>query len=87
MNQTNQPRPPSPPGARAARASLVGGLLSKLNLRFPGLFALLLALTIADFFLPDPIPFLDEIVLALLTAIFGLWKGRRSPPPPAPPGA
>ncbi len=92
MNQTNQPRPPFPPGGRAARASLLGRLLAKLNLRFPGLFALLLVLTVADFFVPDPIPFLDEIVLALLTALFALWKDRRAPapgppPPPLRPGA
>lgn len=92
MNQTNQPRPPFPPGGRAVRASLLGRLLAKLNLRFPGLFALLLVLTVADFFVPDPIPFLDEIVLALLTALFALWKDRRTaapapPPPPLRPGA
>lgn len=92
MNQTNQTRPPIPPGARAVRASLIGRLLAKLNLRFPGLFALLLVLTVADLLVPDPIPFLDEIVLALLTALFGLWKDRRRPapsppPPPLRPGA
>lgn len=85
MNQTNPPRPPIPPGGPALRASLIGRLLAKMNLRFPGLFALLLALTVADFLLPDPIPFLDEIVLALLTAIFALWKDRRSPAETAPP--
>lgn len=84
MNQTNQPRPPVPPGSRAVRASLFGRLLAKMNLRFPGLFALLLVLTVADFLVPDPIPFLDEIVLALLTALFALWKDRRAAAPPAP---
>jgi hypothetical protein len=34
--------------------------------------------------IPDIIPFADEIVLAVLTAIFGLWKDRREPKP-APP--
>ena len=77
-------------------------LLGRLNLRFPGLFLLLLLVTAADFVVPDVIPFADEIVLALLTALFGLWKSkrrdrrepaggppaRREPEPPAllPPG-
>ena len=74
-----------------ARVNLIGRLLARLNLRFPGLFALLAAVLVADLVVPDPIPFLDEIVLALLTALFGLWKSRRPPvmppqPPPAPRG-
>lgn len=67
------------------RGAMVGGLLARLNLRFPGLFALLLVVTIADVFVPDFIPFVDEIVLALLTALFGLWKARRPDPPAATP--
>ena len=77
-----------------ARVNLIGRLLARLNLRFPGLFALLVVVLAADLVIPDPIPFVDEIVLALLTALFGLWKGRRppvmppttAPPPPAPRG-
>lgn len=77
--------------ATPARVNLIGRLLARLNLRFPGLFALLAAVLVADLVVPDPIPFADEIVLALLTAIFGLWKSRRPPvmppqPPPAGPG-
>ncbi len=49
-----------------------------MNLRFPGLFALLAAVTVVDVFIPDFIPFLDEIVLAILTMIFALWKERRA---------
>lgn len=71
------------------RSSLVGGALARLNLRFPGIFALLLVVTVADILIPDFVPFVDEIVLALLTALFGLWRNRRaapgSPPPEAPP--
>jgi len=33
--------------------------------------------TLADFVIPDAIPFVDEIFLAVLTAIFGLWRERR----------
>jgi hypothetical protein len=52
-------------------------LLLRLNLRFPALFLLLFALTLLDLLVPDVLPFLDEIVLALLTTILGLWKDRR----------
>jgi hypothetical protein len=37
--------------------------------------------TVADLLIPDVLPFVDEIVLALLTAIFGLWRERREPTP------
>ena len=36
----------------------------------------------ADLVVPDILPFVDEIFLALLTAIFGLWKDRRTPAAP-----
>jgi hypothetical protein len=54
-------------------------LLGRLGLRFPTLFVVLLAVTLADLVVPDVVPFVDEIVLALLTAIFGLWRDRRAP--------
>jgi hypothetical protein len=53
-------------------------VLRALHLRFPALFVILFVLTVADWIVPDPLPFLDEIVLAVLTAIFGLWKDRRA---------
>ena len=57
---------------------MIGRLLCRLHLRFPGLFVLLLIVTVADLLIPDVLPLVDEIVLALLTAIFGLWKDRRA---------
>ena len=57
-------------------------LLARLNLRFPMLFLLLAAVTATDLVVPDLLPFVDEIFLALLTAIFGLWKDRRTPAAP-----
>ena len=48
------------------------------RLRFPWLFALTAALLALDLLLPDPFPVLDELVLALLTLLFGAW--RRRPP-------
>jgi hypothetical protein len=46
-------------------------------LQFRTAFFLLLAITIADFLVPDVIPFVDEVVLALVTMILGLWRDRR----------
>ena len=57
---------------------MIARLLRRLNLRFPGLFVVLLIVTVADVLIPDVLPFVDEIVLVLLTAIFGLWKDRRT---------
>lgn len=61
--------------------SLIGRLLARLNLRFPALFLLFAGLTVADLLIPDLIPFADEIGLALLTLLFGLWKDRKKSPP------
>jgi hypothetical protein len=66
---------------QGARQGLIERLVGRFNLRFPTLFVLLAALTAADMIVPDCIPFVDEIGLALLTLIFGLWRQRREPPP------
>ncbi len=60
---------------------LIAALLGRLNLRFPTLFIILLTVTVADVLIPDPLPFVDEIVLAVLTALFGLWRKRREDAP------
>ena len=65
---------------------MAGGLASvfrRLGLRFPTLFVILLTVTLADLVVPDMIPFVDEIVLAALTALFGLWRERRAPVGPS----
>ena len=59
-------------------------ILAKYNFRFPTLFAIFAALTLFDIVVPDVIPFVDEIGLALLTMIFGMWR-RRGTPSPQPP--
>lgn len=58
--------------------SLIGRLLNRLNLRFPTLFLVLGILTLLDVLVPDFVPFIDEIGLALLTLLFGMWKNRRT---------
>jgi hypothetical protein len=59
----------------------VAAVLQRLNLRFPALFVLFALATAVDLVVPDVIPFIDEIGLALLTLLFGLWRERRPRPP------
>ncbi len=49
------------------------------RLRFPALFAVTAVLFILDFFIPDAIPFVDEILLGLGAALLGSWKKRKEP--------
>lgn len=49
------------------------------RLRFPTLFKLTLGLMLLSWLLPDPIPFIDEIVTALATLMLASWR-RRDPP-------
>lgn len=46
------------------------------RLRFPHLLLVSGLFFVADVFLPDGMPFLDEIVLALLTLLFASWKAQ-----------
>ncbi len=71
MSETGQTTDPE------RRRGLIASVLQKLNLRFPGLFVVLAAVLLIDLLVPDFIPWLDEIVLALLTAIFGLWREKK----------
>jgi len=52
------------------------------RLRFPALFGITTVLFILDFFIPDVIPFVDEILLGLGAALLGNWKKRKDPNPP-----
>ena len=61
----------------STRASVASRLLKRLNLRFPTLVLILGLLTLIDLIIPDFIPFIDEIGLALLTVLFGMWKNRK----------
>ena len=72
------------PSITLQRTSIAARLLRRFNLRFPGLFLILGLLTVADLLIPDFIPYADEIGLALLTLLLGMWKDRRTPAPPAP---
>ncbi len=66
-----------------APSTLLGRVLGPFlgRLRFPWLFLVLAGLLLVDLVTPDPIPLLDELVLAVLTLLAGSWK---SPQPPTP---
>lgn len=50
------------------------------SLRFPRLFLLTFGLFILDLFIPDLVPFVDEILLGLLALILGRLRGGRVAP-------
>lgn len=55
------------------------------RLRYPQLFGLLATLFVVDLVIPDLVPFVDELMLGLLTALVGSLRERRKPGPgPAP---
>ena len=51
------------------------------RLRFPTLFLVALTLFAIDMVVPDPIPFVDEILLGLSTLLFASWRRRHDPKP------
>lgn len=55
------------------------------RLRFPTLFKVTLALMVLSWLLPDPVPFMDEIITALATLVLANWKRSEPAPAPAPP--
>jgi hypothetical protein len=52
------------------------------KLRHPTLFKLTAALFALSLLTPDPVPFLEEILLGLATLLFANWKGRGKDPLP-----
>ena len=52
--------------------ALIGRFAAKL--RFPQLFLFTAVLFILDLLVPDLIPFIDEMLLGLLTLLLGMWK-------------
>lgn len=47
------------------------------KLKFKNLFFIVIALFVFDLIIPDFIPLIDEILLALLAIILGNWKDER----------
>jgi len=52
--------------------ALIGRFAAKL--RFPQLFLFTAVLFFLDLLIPDLIPFIDEMLLGLLTLLLGMWK-------------
>jgi hypothetical protein len=72
---------------RTPRAAVVGWLLGRLTrLRFPTLFAVSAVLFLVTLVVPDAIPFADELLLGLATALLAAWRKRGAPEQPVPPG-
>ena len=63
-------------------AALINRLLP--GIRHPWLFVLLAGLFAADLVFPDPLPLIDEAILAVLTVLAASWRTRtgETPPPP-----
>ena len=57
------------------RAGIIRRFASRL--KFPQLFFLVSALFVLDWFVPDPIPFIDEAILGLTAVALGMWRERR----------
>ena len=52
------------------------------KLRYPTLFKLTAGLFVLTLFIPDPIPFVDELVLGFGTLLLANWKSRNAATPP-----
>ncbi|MBS1209391.1 MAG: hypothetical protein H6R19_1789 [Proteobacteria bacterium] len=66
--------------ARLIAKVLPGALLGfAQRLRFPHLFLLILVVFAVDLLLPDFIPFIDEILLGMLTLLLAAWEQRKEP--------
>ncbi len=71
--------------AGSVRSWMFGPLLGFAErLRFPRLLLLTASLFVVDLAIPDLIPFVDEILLALVTLLLSRWKKKpeATVPPP-----
>jgi hypothetical protein len=60
------------------RSAVVGWFVGRLTrLRFPVLFLFSAVLFAIDLVVPDFIPFADEVLLGLATALLASWRKRR----------
>lgn len=50
------------------------------KLKFPYLFGVTVVLLLIDLLIPDPFPFVDELLLGLLALLLGTWRQRRKQP-------
>jgi hypothetical protein len=73
-------------GSAPTPSSPLSGLIQRLipGIRYPWLLVILAGLFTVDLFVPDPIPLIDEVMLAVLTVLAASWRTRREevrPPP------
>ena len=62
---------------KLAKGGIAGAFLRwAARLRFPYLFALTFAVFLLNVFLPDVIPFVDEIILGLVAMLLANWKKK-----------
>lgn len=52
------------------------------RLRYPTLFKITAGLFVLTLLIPDPIPFIDELLFGLGTLLLANWKSRDTPRPP-----
>ena len=66
--------------SRSAKETLVRKRLTSYvsNLRFPKLLVLTALIFAADLIVPDAIPFVDEMLLGLVTALLATMKMRKA---------
>jgi len=57
-------------------AALVNRFMS--GVRFPWLFTILAGLLVIDLVIPDPVPFIDEVILTMLTVLAASWRSGRT---------
>ena len=67
-----------PEDPRGLIRTLLGSFGAKL--RFPQLFAIAATLFVLDLFIPDLIPFIDEILLGLVTLLLGSMQAKTEAP-------
>lgn len=72
MNMTNPTRTPA--------TAVIHRLLPRL--RYPYLFLILGGLLLVDLVIPDPVPLVDELLLAVLTFVAATFTTRRDERPP-----
>lgn len=71
------------------RGPVIGWIVARLSrLRFPTLFVVTLLIFFVNVLVPDAIPFVDELLLGLATALLASLRARKLPetqgaPPPA----
>ena len=62
-----------------ARSTLIAPILAAAgSLRFPVLLSITAVLFVADLLIPDAIPFVDELLLGLTTAVLAGMRKRKS---------